>query len=318
MEATQTCLKRRGFILAVFFGLLAGWPSLHGQEVPKSVTFCSYNLKNWLLMQRSFGDEDSPLTAKPEAEKALVVAFLKDIHPDVLGVCEIGSLDDLKELQSRLRDQGLDLPHLEHCTGGDTTRSLGLLSRFPITARDSQTKLSYQMGAETFPMQRGILDATVDVGGGFEIRCLGVHLKSKRAIPEADESLMRRNEAHLLRKHLDRIFEAQPQAKIVSYGDFNEHRNEPAISEIIGSRSTPGYMIDLYLRDAHGQVWTHFWDAADVYGRLDYLFVSRSLRPYVDTKGTLIYTAADFDKASDHRPIVMKLNPQRKVSGPQK
>lgn len=318
MEASLITMKRRGFVPAVFFCLLAACFPAPAQETAGPVVFCSYNLKNWLLMQRSFGEKGSPLLPKPESEKAKVVAFLKDIRPDILGICEIGSLEDLKDLQSRLSQQGLDLPHLEHCTGGDTSRSLGLLSRFPITARNSQRELSYQMGAETFPMQRGILDATVDVGSGFEVRCLGVHLKSKRAIPEADESLMRRNEAHLLRRHLDRIFEEQPQAKVVSYGDFNEHRNEPAISEIIGSRSSPGHMIDLYLKDEHGLVWTHFWDAADVYGRLDYLFVSRNLRPYVEARGTYIHTAADFDKASDHRPIVMTLNPQRKVSGRKK
>ena len=309
MVANLFPLKRRGVIPAVLFCLSLTWTFVHAQEPAKPVVFCSYNLKNWLFMQRSFGDKDAPLASKPEKEKGKVIEFIQDIHPDILGVCEIGSLNDLKEVQTRLNHAGLDLPHLEFCQGGDPTRSLGLLSKFPISARNSQTKLQYQMGAETYPMQRGILDATVDIAPDFQVRFLGVHLKSKRPIPEADESLMRRNEAHLLRLHLDSILEKEPQAKIVSYGDFNEHRNEPAISEIIGSRSSQSYMMDLFLRDSHGLVWTHFWDTADVYARLDYLFVSRGLRPLVDSKGTYIYTAADFDKGSDHRPIVMTLKP---------
>lgn len=309
--------QRRGFVLAVFFCLLLWLPAV-AQEPPASVVFCSYNLKNWLLMQRSFEETDEPLLPKPESEKAKAVEFLLDIRPDILGLCEIGSLPDLQDIQTRLRDAGLDLPHLEHCAGADPARSLGLLSRFPITARQSQSRLYYQMGAASFPMQRGILDATVGLSPELQVRFLGVHLKSQRAIPEADESLMRRNEAHLLRQHMDHIFTQDPQSPVVCYGDFNAHRNEPAISAIIGSRASPGFMTDLHLKDAHGLVWTHFWDDADTYGRLDYLFVSRSLRPKVEMKNSYIHTAADFAKASDHRPIVMTLRLRRATSGARK
>ncbi|MEN3941410.1 endonuclease/exonuclease/phosphatase family protein [Prosthecobacter sp. SYSU 5D2] len=314
MHAGHAFFQRRGFVPAVFFCLLLPWLPAGAQERPEAVVFCSYNVKNWLLMQRSFGDKDAPPASKPEKEKAKVVEFLADIRPDILGLCEIGSVADLKEIQSRLQSEGIDLPHLEHCAGADPTRSLGLLSRYPIMGRNSQNRLYYQMGAASFPMQRGILDATVSITTDFQVRFLGVHLKSKRAIPEADETLMRRNEAHLLRLHMDRLFVQEPGAQVVCYGDFNEHRNEPAISAIIGSRASPGYMTDLHLQDAHGLVWTHFWDDADVYGRLDYLFVSRSLRPRVDMKGSYIHTAADFDKASDHRPIVMTIKPGRNSS----
>lgn len=318
MHAGRFLIQRRGFVPAVFFCLLLPWLSARAQERSSVVVFCSYNVKNWLLMQRSFGGEETPPASKPEKEKAKVVEFLTAIRPDILGLCEIGSLEDVKEVQSRLRAEGMDLPHLEHSAGADPTRSLALLSRFPITGRNSQKRLYYQMGATSFPMQRGILDATVSITPDFQVRFLGVHLKSKREIPEADETLMRRNEAHLLRLHMDRLFAQEPGAQVVCYGDFNEHRNEPAISAIIGSRASPGFMTDLHLQDAHGLVWTHFWDAADVYGRLDYLFVSRSLRPRVDMKGSYIYTAADFDKASDHRPIVMTIKPGRAASRAQK
>ncbi|SKB03446.1 Endonuclease/Exonuclease/phosphatase family protein [Prosthecobacter debontii] len=312
MVSHNHLITRRGLIPAVFFCLaLLGQASSWSHE---SVVFCSYNLKNWLLMQRSFDDKEAPPTSKPEKEKRKVIEFLKTIRPDILGVCEIGKLEDLQDVQTRLRQQGIDLPYLEHNMGGDPTRSLGLLSRFPITARDSQVKLEYHIGEDIFLMQRGILDATVTLSPQLQIRFLGVHLKSKRAIPEADEALMRRNEAHLLRRHLDSVFHKNPQEKIVCYGDFNEHRNEPAISEIIGSRSSPSYMIDLHLKDEHGLVWTHFWDDADVYGRLDYLFVSRALRPLVETKGTYIFSSAEFDQASDHRPIVMTLKPRPPVA----
>lgn len=300
---TITGIRRRAIWLAVF---VISAPAF-SQESEEFV-FCSYNLKNWLSMERYLGGAAEEIAPKPIEEKKRLIEMLADIHPDVLGVCEVGTDEDVADLQKRLKSAGVNLPHVERAHGGDSTRSLALLSRFPISARKSQVDLKYQIGDQTFPMQRGILDATVDLSATLHVRFLGVHLKSKRAIPEADEAMMRRNEAHLLRSHIDGVFRQDAEVKLLCYGDFNEHRNEPAISEIIGSRSSASYMTDLPLHDADGLVWTHFWDSADVYSRLDFLFASRSLRPMIDLRKARIYTARDFDKASDHRPLVITIS----------
>ena len=273
-----------------------------------SVTFCAYNLRNWL----SQTDPSSPATTprqKPEREKRKVVEFLGHIRPDILGVCEIGTPEDLADLQSRLRSAGIDLPHHEFCRGADPQRSLALLSRHPLSQRRSAGPLPYQINGETLRLQRGILDASVAVAPGFEIRFLGVHLKSRREVAEADQDLMRRSEAHLLRRHLDTIYATESRPALVVYGDFNAHRNEPALLEVIGSRALDSHLLEIPVRDRHGLLWTHFWDAADVYSRLDYLLVSRTLRPRVDSARSRIFDDADFGVASDHRPLVLVLKP---------
>ena len=271
------------------------------------VVLCSYNLKNWLVMDRFDGEKTVLSAPKPEEEKQKVISILAAIKPDILGICEIGTEDDLRDFQARLKSAGLDLPNIEFSHGGDEHRSLALLTHLPIQARHSQKALKYQIGGIDFPFQRGILDATVRVGEGFDLRCLGLHLKSKRDVPDADQEVMRRNEARLLRAHIDAILATDPAAKIVAYGDFNEDRNGATISEIMGSRNSPNYMEDLLIKDINGEVWTHFWDSADAYSRFDYFFMSRSLRPYVDFKRSFIYSSKEFDKASDHRPIVMRI-----------
>lgn len=301
-------IMRRVLGPAVFFA--AALLSAAEQE---RLTFCSYNLKNWLTMDRF--DQQTyktlPSTPKPEDERQRVVKILAAIKPDILGVCEIGNADDLADLQKRLKATGIDLPHTELAHGGDETRRLAILSRLPIKLRNSQTDLKYQLGAQTLPFQRGILHVTIPITPTFDLHCVGVHLKSKREITEADQAQMRRNEARLLRKHLDSIFTQEPGARILAYGDFNEHRNEPAISDIIGSpRTSDTAMQDVWLKDKDGEVWTHFWDAADTYSRLDYCFASRLLRPHLDYRGCYIYSARDFDKASDHRPLVLKISPE--------
>ena len=163
------------------------------------------------------------------------------------------------------------------------------------------------MGDSVWQVQRGFLDVTLRLRDGLDVRFMGVHLKSKRAIPDADESLMRRNEAHLLRMHLDQVFAGDQAAKIFLYGDFNEHRHESPIVDVIGPTPAPTSLFELHLRDSRKETWTHYWKDADVYSRLDYMFFSRPLSRYVDRRGSFIYDTPDYYDGSDHRPLVARI-----------
>jgi endonuclease/exonuclease/phosphatase family metal-dependent hydrolase len=298
---------KRFLFLLTFAAALCG-ACAWAQDENGQITFCSYNLKNYLRMERFVGGKRTEGVGKSEKEIAAVVKFIADIHPDVLGVCEIGAEDELRDLQSRLKAAGLELPELEAAHGGDPTRQLGLLSRFPIVARNSQTELRYRIGDQIFPVQRGFLDTTVRVRKGYELRCVGVHLKSKREIPEVDQKLMRRNEAHLLRQHTESILKEKPDTRLLVYGDFNEDKAEASIVEIEGVSGMELSMHRINLKDSHGEAWTHYWEFQDLYSRFDYFFVSRPLEPYVDKRGSHIYDVPNFYSGSDHRPIVMKID----------
>lgn len=303
----QGSMKRFLFILIV--SALINGPFMHAQAPEDgTVTFCAYNLRNYLKMERSAGGVSAPGTGKPEKEIAAVVKFLQEIKPDILGICEIGSEEDIADLKSRLKTVGIDLPYHELSHGGDPVRGLGFLSRFPILERRSQKELKYRIGEDIFPVQRGFLDVTVQLRPGFELRCVGVHLKSKREVPEADQMLMRRNEAHLLRKHLESILQSNPATKLLLYGDLNEHKHEASIAEIEGAPGLTLSMNDVRLRDSRGETWTHYWELADLYSRLDYCLVSRPLQSYVDKKRSYLYDAKDFYEGSDHRPLVLKID----------
>ena len=273
----------------------------------QSLIFCGYNLENYLKMERSVKGSKQPDAPKPEKQIAAVVRFLTEIKPDILGVCEIGAEDDLKDLQARLKAAGLDLPNHEYCHGGDPTRRLGLLTRFPIVQRNSRTDLKYRIGDQIFPVKRGFLDCTIEPRKGFSLHCVGVHLKSKLPVPEADEALMRRNEAHLLRKHVDGIFNDDPDTKLLVYGDFNEQKNQAAMMEVAGVRAAPTGLHDLWLADSRKEHWTHYWHTADLYSRLDYIFVSRALSPYADKRESRIFDPPDYYDGSDHRPVIAKI-----------
>jgi len=299
-------------LLAATALLLAPGPA-RAQQVkatPSPVTFVAYNLKNYLKMDRRVRGEKLEDAPKPENEIAALVGIIAATRPDILGVSEIGTREEVADLQNRLKTEGINLPHTEWVQAADHTRHLALLSRFPITARDSQTDLTYTIDLDTIPFQRGILDATVQTPDGYTLRLLGLHLKSKREIKWADQMLMRRNEAYLLRKHIDDILEATPTTNLLIYGDFNENRNESPIRSIQGKFGTERYLRDIQLADKNGSRWTYYWRTADVYSRFDFIFVSPGLYPEIIRNQSYIAASPDWYTASDHRPLVVKLTPQ--------
>lgn len=292
-------------------------PYASAQEGPgggvKAVNLVFYNLKNYLAMDRRVSGElvlDAP---KPAKEIEHIIEGLKAIRPDILGVCEIGDPDYLADFQSRLKRAGIDLPHTELLrakSGFD--RNLAVLSRYPIVANHSRDDYSYHIYEEKFPFQRGVLDTTIQVNKDYQLRCVVLHLKSKREIPEADQALMRLNEAQLARSHLDKIFQTDPKVNLVVIGDLNEYRNEAPVKALQGYFGGRGYLSSLTLSDQFGFRWTHHWSFADSYSRFDYALLSRGISPEVDRKSSYIHHWPDWDSASDHRPIVISVTPENR------
>lgn len=294
-------------VIAFVFGWLALAASLaHGAG---EIVVASYNLENFV------GDDTSQETAAgrhtaPKSEKAIaaVVRIVKEISPDILGVCEMGSPAEFAVFQQRLRESDLPYAETEYVQGADPDRHLALLSRFPIVARHSEADVSFEVNGVPRKMGRGILDVTVRILPGYDLRLVGVHLKSKLVIPEG-EALVRRHEANLVRQHLDAILTAEPQARLLLYGDFNDTRNEAPILEIAGPRGSPTHLGEISTHDTVGDRWTHYWKVADLYSRIDYFFASRELSREIVPAKSGIYRSDYWNEASDHRPIFISILP---------
>ncbi|QTN33078.1 hypothetical protein HZ994_12385 [Akkermansiaceae bacterium] len=257
-------------------------------------TFVSYNVKNWLASTQT--PEKSP-----EAKEA-VISLLASDSPDVVGLCEIGGMEDLKEIQSMLAAEGVDLPHIHHTGGVDPVRHLALLSRLPIVAT---AKPDPRIPGTGRSMQRGILDATVRIAGR-DIRFIGLHLKSKRSVQEFDEALLRVQEAGHARRHIDSILAENPDAMLVAYGDFNDTTRSLSTRTICGGYRTPGYLSPVHVKDSRGETWTHRYAVEDSYTRIDYVTVSAALRRHVKSATSRIIDDGPWEAASDHRPVLVR------------
>lgn len=281
-------------------------------QAQDEITVVGYNLKNYLKMDRRVDGEFKRQADKPEKEIAALIEMIKATSPDVLGLVEIGTEVDLKDLQTRLKAAGLELPHSTWCKGADPYRHVALLSKLPIAATNHQSEMTYVLDQNTMAFGRGILDATIQVNADYQLRILGLHLKSKRKTKEADEALMRRNEAQLLRTYVDQIIAEKPETNLLLFGDFNDTRNEPPIKAVQGKFGTPSYLTDIQLKDKNGMRWTYYWSWADQYSRFDFIFINKGLLPEVDQEKSYIHGAPNWFTASDHRPCVAKIKPVEK------
>ena len=281
----------------------------HTEAKPNSPTakdgvrFLSYNLRNYLVMRR-YSDGESSYRGKPESEIEPLLKVIVEGNPDILGICEIGSPKDLADFQKRLAAKGIDLPHTHHVKGSDKVRSLAILSKFPVRPHAKPEDSNYELEGKEFFIGRGILDASI-TAAGKDIRFLGVHLKSKRPIKEADQEMMRRNEAALLRKHIDQILKADKKANLVVYGDFNDTKRTKTVYSVKGRGNSSIRLEILDPADSRGELWTHHWEREDIYSRIDYCMVSLGLEPHIDREASKLLDPKYWAIGSDHRAMLV-------------
>ena len=288
--------------------LLALWVCaafLQASPQPEATRFVVFNVRNYQVAQPDSASTGTPPRPKPDAEIAELVELVVSLRPDVLGLLEMGGRPAVDDFRNRLAEAGLDLPHAAMVSGADAGRQTALLSRFPIPGDHSPPLPRFALDARWETMQRGILDVEIELPGIGATRFVGVHLKSRRPDPEFDQAALRLREARALREHLDSLLAQSPAAKVVLWGDFNDTKNSPPLREAGGVHGEPSTLTPLPLADEQGTRWTHHWAEADVYSRIDFIFLSKNLLPYFDQSRSGVSNDPRWSKISDHRPLFL-------------
>lgn len=300
-------MRRRPWILILACALAAAW-SFSPARAAEPFTVLVYNVANWLVTDRFVDGRPVESAPKPDDEKEAVVGIIAGRKPAIVGVVEMGTREDLADLQSRLKARGLDYPHVEWHEGLDPYRHVALLSRFPITDRQSRN-LPFDLNGQPQGVQRGVLDVTVDVSPTYRLRLVGLHLKSRRPVPEFDQAALRAKEAWHVRRYLDGILTEAPDTRLLVFGDFNDTKNTYPIRELLGPRNSPTRLVDALLTDSRGHRWTHYWRTADEYSRIDFILASQALLPEIDRAKSGIDDSPNWLDASDHRAIFVTITP---------
>lgn len=271
----------------------------------------AYNVENYL---------DQPTESRHEVKsdeaKAKVRESILAMKPDVISFEEMGSTNALLDLRDSLKAGGLNLPYWEHISGSDPNIHVAVLSRFPIIARRPHTNENFLFEGRRFSVSRGFLEVDIRVNANFSFTLLGAHLKSKRAMAEANEADLRLQEAKLLRERVNAILDANPNANLVVLGDFNDTKGSAPIRTIVGSGRFK--LIDTRPAERNGDdawdphhgahqrevTWTFCYGAEDTYSRIDYILLSPGMAHEWARSETYVLALPNWGVASDHRPIV--------------
>lgn len=301
MHALQWSSALLLFCMAVALPLMAA---------PQTFRVATYNLENYL---------DQPAGTRPakSAEgRAKIRESLRALNADVVALQEMGSTNALLELRSSLKAAGTYYQYWEHVSGWDTNIHVAVLSKFPITASRPRTNDSFLLFGRRFHVSRGFAEVDLRVNEHYSFTLLTAHLKSRRPVPEADESELREQEAIILREKIDALNEANPKINLVVLGDFNDTKDSKSTRALIGRGKHT--LIDTRPAERNGDdqpnpnpryeprtiTWTHHYGKEDTYSRIDFILLSPGMAREWDRENTYILTQPNWGVGSDHRPIV--------------
>jgi len=300
---TQQRVPRAGVILlaALVCGRFAG---------AETFRVATYNVESYLA------EDTGTRSAKSVEAKAKVRESLLALKPDVLALQEMGGTNALLELRDSLKAEGLEFPYWEHVAGFDTNIHVAVLSKFPFTARRPHTDDSFLLSGRRFRVSRGFAEVEVQVNANYSFTLITAHLKSKRAVAQADEAEMRLEEAKVLREKIDARLTADPKANLVVLGDFNDTKDSASTKAVIGRGKLK--LVDTRPAERNGDntpspnpaweprnvTWTHYYGKEDSYSRIDYILLSPGLAREWVANETYVLTVPNWGVGSDHRPIM--------------
>jgi endonuclease/exonuclease/phosphatase family metal-dependent hydrolase len=297
---------RRKTALVLTFLLTAC--SLVSAVTASALTIATYNVENYLVTGRMVDGVYRPSYPKPEAEKTALRAVISGLSPDILALQEMGSQPFLAELQHDLKIDGADYPYAVVLEAADPDRHVAVLSKLPFkeVLRDTAVPINFHAGKGV--VKRGVLEVTVATGAG-DVTIFMVHLKSRLTEWPDDPAgaTQRLLEAGAVRDLMLARFPDPAVAKFIVCGDWNDTRDSKPVKTLTKrGEAIVGEILNA--ADSRGETWTHHYLREDSYSRIDYFLVSPALKPLVADGVAHIFDGPGVEKASDHRPVYVKLN----------
>jgi endonuclease/exonuclease/phosphatase family metal-dependent hydrolase len=299
-------------MLRLLFCLLAlAAAGLHAEIV----TIASYNVQNYGLADRMVEGIFRQAYPKPESEKKALRAVIRALDADVIALQEMGPKPFFEELQRDLAADGLKYPYAELLEAADEERHVAVLSRRPFAMVGRHTDLTFSYFKAKEPVKRGLLEVRFATEGG-EFALFVVHLKSRFTDRDDDPlSTQRRlGEAVAVRDCVLKIFQEPAKARFLLVGDCNDNAASRPLRSLMQKGQTE--IFDrLPAVDSRGEVWTHFYKKEQTYSTVDHMLASPLAKLAVVPSSARICDAPEVPAASDHRPVVVKLEFVAKAAG---
>lgn len=272
----------------------------------EEVRVATFNVMNYLCMNRRVEGRFAPGHPKPEAEKTAVRGVLREVNADVVCLQEVGPQPFLDELRQDLAAEGLRYEHSALLVAADPLRHVAVLSRLPFREVIRHGEVSFSYLGRTETVKRGVLEVRFDgPDGGWSVFVL--HLKSPLTEDAEDPGAEKRrtSEARAVR---DLILKQAPGpgARFLVAGDLNAAPDSRALAALC-EKGDRRIALAIPAVDSRGERWTHRQLLSDRYERLDYILASPAMQPRVCRGRALIHDGAEALAGSDHRLVWVDL-----------
>lgn len=279
-------------------------------EAQDHLRVATYNLRNYLAMDRQVDGIFRRDYPKPEKEKTVIRAVIRSAAPDLLAVQEIGSEAMLLELREDLAMDGFEYSGYHVMEADDDTRRIGALWKEGLSVTVvPHLDLDFSLFGEPQRPKRGMLELQIDDGEGAKLSVFILHLKSKYTSDSRDpQSAERRiREAQASRDRILQRFPNPAESSFLVMGDLNDYRNSSAVRRFLSRGDTTIARI-VEAKDPSGLLWTHFYDKQAEYSLIDYILASPGLEAGTSLASG-IADEADAYLGSDHRLVWADLDP---------
>ena len=284
------------------FGFLAP-----AQVRAERLTIATYNVENYVSTNRMTEAGYRPDYPKPEVQKRALRMVIRRLDADVLVLQEMGNRSYLDELCRDLKRDGLDYPHAQLLSGPDEDRHVAILSKREFTSVKPHATIEFPYFGAKAKVKRGLMEVSLRTSHG-ELTIFALHLKS-RFSDRADDpqsALRRLGEAVAIRDTVLTRFPEPNRANFLILGDFNDDKSSKTLKRF-QRRGQLRIARILPVTDGRGERWTHAYQKADNYTRVDHILISDPLFAAVKNQVGRIEDGPGVLEASDHRPVVVEL-----------
>lgn len=295
-------------LVILCLGIAALFGSVAADQGKSTLRIASWNVQNYLIMDRYLEGIYRPEYPKPESEKNALRAAIHAVQPDILLLQEIGGSSFLEELRQDLSREGSEFPYAHTLKAAGQPRALGVLSRKLFTDVELILEPDFPYFETRSTLRRGLMRLALETDG-IQWTLFNVHLKSRLTERDDDPGAahFKEREARAARDAVRSRYDTHRDLYLI-LGDFNDTINSPPLQRFLELNKAPlNQEIELF--DSQETRWTYHEQRSRSYQQVDFALASLAWEKFgALPRGWIYEPPLGTPHASDHRMFVVEID----------